>query len=106
MAFHREYGATFRSLFDVIIGTATVDPGSILDGDETAGDVTVTGAAIGDFVLVAPGVDPTDLTITATVTAADTVTWVVANNTGGTLDLASSTWNFTVLQPARLWDRV
>ena len=36
-------------------------------------------------------IDTTDITLTATVTAADTVTVILANNTGGSIDLGSGT---------------
>ncbi len=89
----------FQALFkEVYTGTATVNPGSILDGNEDNGDVTITGAALGDIVLVGPGVDVADLNVDAYVTAADTVSWSVSNNTGGTIDLDPSTWNFVVLR--------
>lgn len=85
----------FSSVFN---GSDTWDPGSIANGAEEAKDVTVTGAALGDFVLAAPSIDITDLTISATVTAADTVTVVLANNTGGAVDLGSMTISVRVLQ--------
>lgn len=81
-------------------GSATVDPASILDGDEVAGEITVTGAVLGDFVLASFSLDVSDLVLTAQVTAADTVTWSLANNTGGTIDLASGTMRVRVLPRA------
>jgi len=72
-------------------GSAVWDPAEIADGDEEAQEITVTGAALGDFVVVSFSLDVTDLTLTADVTAASTVTAVLANNTGGAIDLASGT---------------
>src|SRR3990167_2640256 len=69
----------------------TYDAGSIADGDEEVGELTVTGAALGDFCLVSHGVDVADLAVTGQVTAADTVTYQLNNNTGGAIDLASAT---------------
>lgn len=69
--------------------TSTWNPGSILDGDEAATDITVNGAALGDFVLISGDVDAADLQLTGTVTAANTVTAVYSNSTGGAVDLAS-----------------
>lgn len=74
-----------------IEGSATWDPGSIAVGGMEAKDVTATGAALGDFVLASFSLDVTDLTISATVTAANTVTVVLANNTAGAVDLGSGT---------------
>jgi len=72
-------------------GSDTWDPGSINDGAEEAKEVTVTGAALGDFALASFSLDVADLVLNAQVTAADTVTCVLANNTGGAIDLASGT---------------
>jgi len=73
------------------VGSATFDAGAILDGNEEAKVITVTGAALGDYVDVSYSIDVTDLEVSAQVTAADTVTVIVSNNTGGTIDLASAT---------------
>lgn len=70
---------------------ATWNPGNILDGNEEAVDVTVTGARLGDFAFASFSVDVADLVLDANVTAADTVTCVLANNTGAGVDLASGT---------------
>lgn len=75
----------------VLSGSATWDPGSIADGEMEATDITVTGAVLGDFVLASFSADIEDLVISAAVTAADTVTAVLANTTGGAVDLASGT---------------
>jgi len=81
-----------RALFSgMLSGSATWDAASILDGDEEVKDVTVTGAALGDFVLASLSIDVADLALTAQVTAADTVTCQLLNNTGGAIDLASAT---------------
>ena len=72
-------------------GSVTWDAASIADGDEVAQEVTVTGAALGDFVLSSLSIDVADLVLTGAVTAANTVTLVLANNTGGAIDLASAT---------------
>lgn len=90
----------FRALFgDSTPFKATVDFASTLDGDEAAADITVPGAALGDMVWVFPSIDVTDLAISASVTAADTVTVVSSNSTGGTIDLASQTVVGMVLSP-------
>ncbi len=78
-------------------GSETYDAGSIADGDEEVGEVTVTGAALGDFVLASFSLDVADLAITAAVTAANTVTYQLLNNTGGAIDLASGTVRVRVI---------
>jgi hypothetical protein len=71
--------------------SATWDPPNIADGDEAATDVTCDDAELGDFAIASFSLDVSDLSLTADVTAADTVTCVLANNTGGAVDLASGT---------------
>lgn len=78
-------------------GSETYDAGSIADGDEEVGEITVTGAALGDFVLASLSIDVADLAITAAVTAANTVTYQLLNNTGGAIDLASATVRVRVI---------
>lgn len=77
--------------------SATWNPGSILDGDETAVDVTVPGARLGDFALASFSLDVADLVLDANVVAADTVAVVLNNNTGGAVDLASGTLRVKVI---------
>lgn len=72
-------------------GKVTWDPGSLVAGAQESKDVTVTGAELGDFSLCSFSVDVVDLILNAQVTAADTVTCVLANETAGTVDLASGT---------------
>jgi hypothetical protein len=61
------------------------------------GTVTVTGAALGDYVIASLGVDVAGLVIAAYVSAADTVTYVVTNTTGAAVDLASATFRLLIL---------
>lgn len=82
----------FRKFGDNILDeSATWNPGSIADGDMEAKDVTVAGAALGDFVLSSFSLDISDLTLSAGVTAVDTVTCVFSNNTGAPVNLAAGT---------------
>lgn len=83
-----------------IQGSTTWDPGSLADGAKESKEVTATGAALGDFVLVSFSLDLVDVTLTAAVTAADTVTCLLNNESGGTVDLASGTVYVRVLPRA------
>lgn len=84
---------------DFLSGSATWNPGSIDDGNEEAKEITVTGAALGDYVLcVSHSVDVADLQLTADVTAANTVTCVLSNSTGGAVDVASGTTRVIVMK--------
>lgn len=78
---------------------ATINPGNLADAAGENDTVTVTGAKIGDIVLVGLGVDAAGITITGYVSAANTVTVRVQNESGGAVDLASSTCNIVVLRP-------
>ena len=87
-----EWFSQLPALNSYLEASETKDWGSIDDGNELTEDVTVTGAAMtGDFAVATMSVDVVDLTITASVTAANTVTVVVGNFTGGALDLGSGT---------------
>ena len=74
-----------------LVGSDTWDPGSIADGDEEQKEVTVTGAVLGDFAIASFSLDVADLVLNAQVTGTDTVTCILANNTGGAIDLAEGT---------------
>lgn len=76
---------------DDIAASDTWDASSIADGDEEAKEVTVTGAVLGDYAVASLSIDIIDLVLDAQVTAANTVTCILANNTGGAIDLASAT---------------
>jgi hypothetical protein len=100
LAMLADYTAIRAVLAGLLTGSATWDAGSIADGDMESKDITVTGAALGDFVLVSISIDNVDLTLTGTVTAANVVTATLANNTGGAVDLASCTVRAVVLPRA------
>lgn len=76
---------------DHLKGSATWNPGDIADGDEEATDVTANGAELGDMAIASFSLDVTDLVLDAQVTASNTVTCVLANNTGGAVNLAEGT---------------
>jgi len=76
----------------ILTGSKTYDLASLVDGAGATTTVTVTGAALGDFVTaVSMGVDLQGIQVTGWVSAADTVSVRFQNETGGTLDLASTT---------------
>lgn len=76
----------------LLLATATVDFPNILNNASATANVTVTGAALGDFVeFVSVSRSLNGMSLTAHVSAANTVTLVMTNNTGGAVDLLSST---------------
>lgn len=77
---------------DSLLGSKTYDPASLADGAGATTTVTVTGAVLGDFVdRVSFSLDLQGITVTAWVSATDTVSVRFQNETGGVLDLASGT---------------
>jgi hypothetical protein len=83
----------------VLNATFTWDPASLVDATgATSSAVTVTGAAFGDFVMVAAPYDLQDMTVTAYVSAANTVEVRIQNEGAATIDLASGTWKVKVLK--------
>ena len=74
-----------------LVGSAAWNPGSIAAGGYEEKDVTITGAALGDFAVASFSIDIAGLVLTATVTAADTVTCALTNSSAGAIDLAAGT---------------
>ena len=91
---------SFRGLFsDTWAVTCTLNPGSLADGAGETDDVTVPGVALGDMVIGASlGVDLVGLTVTGYVSAANTVKFRIQNESGSTVDLASSTMRIVVVR--------
>ncbi len=81
----------------ILNGSTTYDPPSLLTLTGANKTVTVTGAALGDFAIASFSLDLQGITVTAYVSAADTVTVRFQNDTAGTLDLSSGTLK------ARVW---
>ena len=93
-----EYFNQLPALNAYLQGSETKDWGSIADGNEETEDLTVTGAALGDYAVATMSIDVTDLTITASVTAADVATVVLGNFTGSAVDLGSGTLTVKVFK--------
>jgi hypothetical protein len=80
-------------------GTVVWNPGDLADGgQETSADITVTGAALGDYVMVSAPYDLAGMTATAYVKAANTVNISIVNETGGNINLASGTWKVLIIK--------
>ncbi|WP_373088683.1 hypothetical protein [Zhongshania sp.] len=91
------FGAENIFALKVLNASATKDPVSLVDGAGETLSFTVTGAALGDFVMVAAPYDLQDLTVTGYVSAADTVEVRIQNESTATVDLASGTWKIKVI---------
>lgn len=70
---------------------ATYDPANLADAAGATTTVTCTGAALGDFAMAAFSLDCQGMTLSAWVSAADTVSVRFQNESGGALDLGSGT---------------
>jgi len=71
--------------------TKTWDPGAVATNSSTSTTVTVNGASLGDFVMVSFSLSLGGLQLSAYVSATNTVTVTLYNNTGGSVNLASGT---------------
>jgi hypothetical protein len=71
--------------------SATWDAPSVAAGAQTSTTVTVTGASIGDFVEVSANGIFSGMRLWGEVSAANTVTVYLSNNTGGAVDPSSRT---------------
>ena len=81
----------------LLTNSVTYDAASLSDAAGTTKTVSVPGAALGDFAMASLSVDLAGITMTAYVSAADTVAVRLQNESGGTLDLASATLRVAVL---------
>jgi hypothetical protein len=94
----------FQGLFsEMWTHSESVDFGnaSVGSGTFASVDVTVPGVALGDIVMgVSIAVDTVDTVIAGAVTAANTVTLTVLNNTAGAVNLAPAIVDFIVVRPA------
>jgi len=76
----------------VLTGAKTHDFANTVDGARATTTVTVTGAVLGDFVTsVSLSIDAAGGELFGYVSAADTVTVVLMNETGADMNLASGT---------------
>jgi hypothetical protein len=82
-------------------GTVTVNPGSLTTLTGEVITVTISGAAVGDLVVLCPVAAFEALVVGgARVSATDTVKFIVFNGTAGTIDAASASWNYFILRVA------
>lgn len=80
----------------IATGTVSIDPGSIAAQTRGSQTATITGAAVGDVVLMQPpGALNTGLVFAGCeVTGANTVTVFLGNLTAGAIDDGSQTWRY------------
>jgi len=102
VAFLADITAIRAVLAGVISGSAVYDAANLIDAAGVTTTVTATGAALGDFVLVAHSVDLAGISVTGYVSAADTVTVRFQSESGGAIDLASGIIRVRVLPQSTL----
>lgn len=84
----------------LVTETVNFDNAATGSGTFASVDVTVPNVALGDIVMgVSMGVDTVDGVVGGAVTAANTVTLTLLNNSAGAIDLASTTCKFIVGRP-------
>ena len=99
---HNGFGSSkilLKDITDVLFKQATINPVNLVDGaGETLQVTGVTGATLGDFVLVSAPYDLQDISVTAYVQANDIVEIRLQNESGNTVNLASGIWRVLVLK--------
>lgn len=90
------------SISSILESSTTWDAGNLVDGAGESKDVTVTGAALGDFAVACLGVDLQGMVISAHVKSSNTVTVRLQNESGGALDLASTTVKVLVFKTSQV----
>lgn len=89
----------FQDIFEIVgVGSFSVDPAAFADDESQLITITVPGAALGDFVLVGPGIDMAEGAVTAYVSAASTVKVQISHVGGDTTNLAAANWRLAVLR--------
>ena len=90
----------FRGLFsDTWSVTATLNASSLVDVAGETNTITVPGVKLGDIVMnISMGVDVSGISVTPYVSATDVVSIRFQNESGGTLDLASTTVRCVVVR--------
>lgn len=88
------FGTT--NIFPTLEGSASWSPAALSAGALASTTMTVAGATVGDHVRVFPPGNPGNLIITGNVTAADTVTVLAYNPTGGGITPPGGTWRCKV----------
>lgn len=84
-------GTSTTGLANIFYGSAVYDAGNLVDGAGVTTTVTVTGCALGQFVIVSFSLDLQGITLTGYVSSANTVSVRFQNETTGAIDLASGT---------------
>lgn len=94
-------GSSGTQITGIFKGTVSINPASI--GSAAVGEtsVTISGAVVGDVVILVPPTAGLTAGLAATqayVSAADTVKVRIANLSGGSVDEAAGTWTYILIR--------
>lgn len=92
------YKVKVANLDSVTYKETTINPGSLVDAAGATVSVAVTGANLGDWVLVSAPYDLQDIIVTGYVQAQDVVEIRIQNEGAATVDLASGIWRILVIK--------
>lgn len=96
-----EVGSDGTTITKILKGTVSVDPGSIAAGASADVAVTITGAATGDVVVMNPpaaGLTADLLIAGVRVSAADTVSIRLSNQSAAPIDELAGTWSYLIIK--------
>ncbi len=96
--FSPPYQAAYAAEPRPLIGSATKDWASLADGVGASQTMTIPGAALGDYCVASMSVDIVGMTLTCYISAANTATVRMQNESTATADLASGTLRIAVIK--------
>lgn len=97
----KQFQGAFKEMWFVTDTACNFGNAATGSGTFASLDITVPGVALGDmYICGSVGVDTVDAVIKGAVTAANTVTLTLLNNSAGAIDLASTTCKFVVGRPS------
>lgn len=97
---YRNSAVSFRGLFDNVIELeVTWNPDNIGSNSFFEEDVTVQGAELGDICLASFEADLQNLNLNCHVTASNTISLHLSNNTAGAVNLPAAQVHIIVLRP-------
>lgn len=98
--YHNTDGSTgwHRTVLACLSGSFVWNPSSVADGAGGTHYETVTGAALGDAVIIFPPYDLQGVIITGYVSDTNEVAVRLQNETGDTKDLGEGTWGYMILR--------
>lgn len=91
---------SFQGQGEIVTGTVTVDPASIATLASGETEVTISGAAVGDILIMnVPASLETGLAYSGCrISAADTAQIRLTNVTAGSVDGASRSWSYALIK--------